>query len=781
MSTNSAARHDLMAGEMKSDLGPVPYPLMTYVATRALDYLSNQRLHAEQGLSDQAALCHACQEHHPYCAPGLPDRTLIDLVTGMSSAEIQDAASDKEPSARQRQERQQQQQQQAEQQQQHEPASKAQRADSKVDGDDTISRADIHAASDTLRSVPSSDELNTVPAPLNTIAQPLTHRSVSPVGVDLHIRTDIETPTSGWYHAPTFSYDASALVHARELPSSLASTSNAPGVGSTLRSNLSASSIASSTSPGSALPSPYLAAISDLTPLPSPVSGQDSTPPWRNVRTGTPNHSRPSSVDDTTPKTRSSAMSPTSPKRKKGYGSLMQEAALANAAAAQGSIRETNDQQHTRARSISDFIPETLQNVRQRVTTFGSSDAAGLEATERHMHREAHLAVRRGLAGATAEPSKQIPTPPPSNSSVVESDDADDEQPTLEDGTRVEYLHIHCGIHNKRRKFRQLRQLGQGTFSTVMLATRQHITAHPTPEIEQTLDPHQLVAVKIIQNGPAGGADQQRVETSLRREVELLKSISHPSLIHLKACEYQERRALLVLTYCPGGDLFEFASEKRDILTPGLVQRMFAELVSAVQYLHSEEIVHRDIKLENVLVNIPDGLLRAVDDPTTYPTPLVTLTDLGLGRRIPQPPESPLLHTRCGSEDYAAPEILLGQAYDGRLTDSWALGIVLYALMEGRLPFDAPPGKPDRSRNTHRIARCDWIWCRFGNEDGEWDMTRGKDWDGAQLCVEGLLRKVRMGRKSLQEIGAMEWVQRGIKVLGGLKMRAEDDDDDALS
>ena len=95
--------------------------------------------------------------------------------------------------------------------------------------------------------------------------------------------------------------------------------------------------------------------------------------------------------------------------------------------------------------------------------------------------------------------------------------------------------------------------------------------------------------------------------------------------------------------------------------------------------------------------------------------------------------------------------------------------------MEGRLPFDSPPGKPERSRNTHRIARCDWIWCRFGDEDGEWDSSRAGsgavNWNGARDVVESLLRKVRMGRKALEEIEAMEWVRSGIKVEGGLRLR----------
>lgn len=409
--------------------------------------------------------------------------------------------------------------------------------------------------------------------------------------------------------------------------------------------------------------------------------------------------------------------------------------------------------------------------MRQRHVTFGPGDPAG---GEYHMHREANLAGQRGLTAAPVDPSKAPPSPPPSNTSVAESEDADDDQaPLPEDVDPSEYLHINCGMNNRERRFRQIRQLGQGTFSKVMLATRQRMPAKLPPDVEDHLDPHRVVAVKIVEHGPAGGADEERIETSLKREVEMLKSVSHPSLIHLKACQDQPTRTLLVLTYCPGGDLFEFASEKRDILRPAFVQRVFAELVGAVRYLHTHCIVHRDIKLENVLVNLSISTLRAVKDPLTFPSPIITLTDLGLSRCIPTPPESPLLTTRCGSEDYAAPEILLGQAYDGRLTDGWALGVLLYALMEGRLPFDAPPGKPDRSRNTHRIARCDWIWCRFGDGDGEWDPQRGADFEGGRLCVEALLKKVRMGRKTLEDIERMEWVQHGIQVPGGLRMREE--------
>lgn len=166
--------------------------------------------------------------------------------------------------------------------------------------------------------------------------------------------------------------------------------------------------------------------------------------------------------------------------------------------------------------------------------------------------------------------------------------------------------------------------------------------------------------------------------------------------------------------------------------------------------------------------------LSTISDPRSHPHPLITLTDLGLSRELPRPPQPPTLTTRCGSEDYAAPEILLGQPYDGRATDAWALGVLLYALMEGRLPFDPPPPRPGskvargRSRAAHRIARCDWVWSRFGDIDGEWDEKEGHGWEGARAVVDGLLRKVSQKRWSLDEVAKHEWVVNGIQVEGGL-------------
>lgn len=170
---------------------------------------------------------------------------------------------------------------------------------------------------------------------------------------------------------------------------------------------------------------------------------------------------------------------------------------------------------------------------------------------------------------------------------------------------------------------------------------------------------------------------------------------------------------------------------------------------------------------------MPARTMEARDDWRTYDRAVVTLSDLGLSRRIPEPPECPLLHTRCGSEDYAAPEILMGQAYDGRSTDAWALGVLLYAIMENRLPFDALPGTRGnpaklRARTPHRIARCEWSWYRYANEDEEWDAEKGRGREGARDCVVGLLKR-NTRRMTLGEIAAMEWVHDAIDVPNGLK------------
>lgn len=191
----------------------------------------------------------------------------------------------------------------------------------------------------------------------------------------------------------------------------------------------------------------------------------------------------------------------------------------------------------------------------------------------------------------------------------------------------------------------------------------------------------------------------------------------------------------------------------------------------------------------DVLVNLPlTELADETVDWTTYPHSVITLADLGLSRRI-TPDEK--LETRCGSDDYAAPEVILGMPYDGRMTDAWSLGVLLYALLEGRLPFDFYSPTSDynthlrmRSRTSHRIARVEWNWIQYGvtndKDDGDGDhRADDKRFEkmgllGAKEAVEMLLRRQR-SRMPLSSVARTHWVAGGIRVDGGVKFREEEE------
>jgi protein-serine/threonine kinase len=362
-----------------------------------------------------------------------------------------------------------------------------------------------------------------------------------------------------------------------------------------------------SLSPGSAISSPSLAAMTDITPLPSPILPEDSPGPWRR------GHARPGSAgslrglsehveigDFSTGISSGSASRATSQKRKKNYANLV------SAAVEGSSVNRKHDASHGRQRSLSDYLPESAYNVRPRHATLsGTPLKAGETPSDTLLHREEYLAEQRGhVQHIDPKPRPSVvaqtalPTPPSSNRSVTESDG---EEIIRDEEHFAETLAVRDQRTRKRTYYRPIRPLGQGTFSKVVLATSQAVPPNvPLNEnSEASLDPKQLVAIKIIGHGPAGGADEERVGLSLKREVDIMMSISHPSLIHLKSFDINDEEALLVLGYCAGGDLFDLASQHRDLLTPSLVQRIFAELVDAVRYLHKEWIVHRDIKLES--------------------------------------------------------------------------------------------------------------------------------------------------------------------------------------
>jgi protein-serine/threonine kinase len=338
-------------------------------------------------------------------------------------------------------------------------------------------------------------------------------------------------------------------------------------------------------------------------------------------------------------------------------------------------------------------------------------------------------------------------SPPKRNASTPLKDETVilERERVVSNGASGQLQELYSGVDSDGHihKWRKMSQLGKGTFSTVILG---ETVDNQCPEYLRR------VAIKIVIL-PHHRESRKRIESSLRRELEILKFIRHTCITRLLAMEITQDRYCLVTPLSEGGDLFELAANHRKDLKPRIIRRIFAEIAIAVSYLHKKNIVHRDIKLENVLVNLTvDKLLQLGSFDTT---PIITLTDFGLSRTID--PNNPMLVTRCGSEDYVPPELLIGLPYDGRQTDAWALGVVLYAVMESRLPFDPPPTKMMRSkpRVAHRIARIEWCWNNFSDEDSIWSRS---DWVGAKEIVEKLLVR-REKRMNTEQVIQTEWVK----------------------
>ena len=344
-----------------------------------------------------------------------------------------------------------------------------------------------------------------------------------------------------------------------------------------------------SASPGSAISSPLLAAMGDVTPLPSPIGGNKD--PWKAALRS---RSRASSAAST------QGSWTGSPPRRKVYNGLRQ-ATDPTSSETKGMVKDERQ-----SRSVSEYVPPALVIPNPRPVAVSGSTPMLNASPRSALHREEFLAEQRGLA----PPSTRDVSPQPSTRDGYTSEE-EDLEPIVK-RQKVEVYSATSIATGNPRKYRAIRFLGQGTFSRVFLAVR--LVDWKDDDIDYSVEgtdlegvklrSKRLVAVKVVTHGPAGGADEERIEMSLKREVDLLKNINHPSLVHLRAFGSQTQRSLLVLNFCPGGDLFELASTKLDILVPSLVRRIFAELVSAVHYLHKNWIVHRDIKLESMAIGI---------------------------------------------------------------------------------------------------------------------------------------------------------------------------------
>ncbi|XP_062911809.1 serine/threonine-protein kinase MARK1 isoform X6 [Mobula hypostoma] len=209
--------------------------------------------------------------------------------------------------------------------------------------------------------------------------------------------------------------------------------------------------------------------------------------------------------------------------------------------------------------------------------------------------------------------------------------------------------------------YRLLKTIGKGNFAKVKLA-RHVLTGRE-------------VAVKIIDKTQLNPTSLQK----LFREVRIMKILNHPNIVKLFEVIETEKTLYLIMEYASGGEVFDYLVA-HGRMKEKEARAKFRQIVSSVEYCHQKCIVHRDLKAENLLLDADMN---------------IKIADFGFSNEFTIGSK---LDTFCGSPPYAAPELFQGKKYDGPEVDVWSLGVILYTLVSGSLPFDGQNLKELRER-----------------------------------------------------------------------------------
>eukprot|EP00826_Nyctotherus_ovalis_P025405 TRINITY_DN1969_c0_g1_i12.p1 TRINITY_DN1969_c0_g1~~TRINITY_DN1969_c0_g1_i12.p1 ORF type:complete len:414 (-),score=62.89 TRINITY_DN1969_c0_g1_i12:221-1354(-) len=198
------------------------------------------------------------------------------------------------------------------------------------------------------------------------------------------------------------------------------------------------------------------------------------------------------------------------------------------------------------------------------------------------------------------------------------------------------------------------KEVGHGSYATV-----KHCTHRRKPNID--------FAIKIYDKNESFNARKRR---GVMHEAQILKTLGCENVVHLFETAEDSSHLYLVFEYIEGGSLSDYIRR-----TPGKklaekeTRRLFRQIVSAVQYCHSKSVVHRDLKLENILLD-RNGNVKVID--FGFSVVVNTVCKLNLF---------------CGTALYLAPEIVNRKSYWGPPVDIWSLGVILYTMLSGRFPF----------------------------------------------------------------------------------------------
>lgn len=222
-------------------------------------------------------------------------------------------------------------------------------------------------------------------------------------------------------------------------------------------------------------------------------------------------------------------------------------------------------------------------------------------------------------------------------------------------------------IMHESDRYELVRDIGSGNFGVARLMRDKHT--------------NQLVAVKYIERG-------DKIDENVQREIINHRSLRHPNIVRFKEVILTPTHLAIVMEYASGGELFERICNAGRF-SEDEARFFFQQLISGVSYCHAMQVCHRDLKLENTLL---DG----------SPAPRLKICDFGYSK-------SSVLHSQpkstVGTPAYIAPEVLLKKEYDGKIADVWSCGVTLYVMLVGAYPFEDPEEPKNFRKTIHRILK----------------------------------------------------------------------------
>ena len=226
-------------------------------------------------------------------------------------------------------------------------------------------------------------------------------------------------------------------------------------------------------------------------------------------------------------------------------------------------------------------------------------------------------------------------------------------------------------------------------------------------------------------------------------ETNLMKKLNHPNITKILELFEDKEYILIIMEYINGGNLFSFLKKRRKV-SEKTAKFLYKQIILGLKYIHSHNIVHRDIKLENILIDLNNN---------------IKICDFGIGRVLSSPDQ--LLFDQCGTPMYIAPEILLSSkdiGYKGFPVDIWSSGIALYILLSGNLPFSFKNGKSvsiEESENNENNNTEELQFSIINNEPKRIENIT----DEARDLLKGLLNKDPDKRLKCDEILAHPWLK----------------------